>query len=301
MGFPDLDFPLDTDFPYDAVRRAVAVALAEDATGDDITTRWSVPAGTCGRAVIMSRQRGVVAGLTVVEEVYRQVDPSLTVSLLVKDGHQVEPGTVLAELAGSASSIISGERTALNFLQRMCGIATMAAAYVNAVTGFPTRILDTRKTAPGLRSIDKYAVALGGAHNHRLSLAAMVLLKENHIAAAGGITAAISLVREGMAREQRDARIEVEVRTVAEAREALAAGASWIMMDNMTLDEIVQVVAHRDAEGREVLLEASGNVSLDRVRAIAGAGADAISVGALTHSVKALDLTLLLRSDGAAR
>jgi nicotinate-nucleotide pyrophosphorylase (carboxylating) len=282
--------------PTGAVREAVARALAEDAAGDDVTTRWSVPEGLRASAVVRAKEPGVVAGLPVAEEVFRQVDPGLSIRPLVADGARVAIGDTLLSLDGSARAIITGERTALNFLQRMCGIATLAAAFVAAVDGLPVRVLDTRKTAPGLRLLDKYAVVAGGAANHRPDLAAMVLLKENHVAAAGGVAAAIKAVREGMALAGRDLLVDVEVETVEEAEEALRAGASWLMLDNMSSADMRRVVELRAALAgdRTVTLEASGNVRLDTVREIAATGVDAVSVGALTHSVRALDLTLLV-------
>jgi nicotinate-nucleotide pyrophosphorylase (carboxylating) len=282
--------------PGDAVREAVARALAEDAAGDDVTTRWSVPEGLLASAVVRAKEAGVVAGLPVAEEVFRQVDPGLSVRPLVADGARVGAGDTLLSVHGPARAIITGERTALNFLQRMCGIATLAAAFVGAVDGLPVRVLDTRKTAPGLRLLDKYAVVAGGAANHRRDLAAMVLLKENHVAAAGGVSAAIKAVREGMAVDGRDLLVDVEVETVEEAEEALRAGASWLMLDDMSAADMRRVVELRAALAgdRTVTLEASGNVRLDTVRGIAATGVDAVSVGALTHSVRALDLSLLV-------
>lgn len=283
--------------PADAVREVVRRALAEDATGDDVTTRWSVPAGLRASATVRAKEPGAVAGLPVAAEVFRQVDPGLSIRPLVADGARVTAGDTLLSVHGPAGAIITGERTALNFLQRMCGIATLAAAFVAAVDGLPVRVVDTRKTAPGLRLLDKYAVVAGGAANHRRDLAAMVLLKENHVAAAGGVAEAIKAVRSGMAAEGRDLLVDVEVETVEEAEEALRAGASWLMLDNMTPADMRRVVELRAslAGDRPVTLEASGNVRLDTVRGIASTGVDVVSVGALTHSVRALDLTLLLR------
>jgi nicotinate-nucleotide pyrophosphorylase (carboxylating) len=283
--------------PAGAVREAVARALAEDAAGDDVTTRWSVPEGLRASALVRAKEPGVVAGLPVAEEVFRQVDPGLSIRPQVADGTRVAAGDPLLSVQGPARAIITGERTALNFLQRMCGIATLAAAFVAAVDGLPVRVLDTRKTAPGLRLLDKYAVVAGGAANHRRDLAAMVLLKENHVAAAGGVAAAIEAVREGMALDGRDLLVDVEVETVEEGEEALRAGASWLLLDDMSAPDMRRVVELRAALAgdRTVTLEASGNVRLDTVRGIAETGVDAVSVGALTHSVRALDLTLLLR------
>lgn len=285
-----------TELPSPAVRVAVAAALAEDEAGRDITTAWSVPDGLAAVAEIRARQSGLASGLPVVAEVFAQVDPDVTVETLVPDGARLAADDVLVRLSGPARSLITGERTALNFLQRMCGIATLTDRYVQAVAGTGARILDTRKTAPGLRALDKYAVTVGGGHNHRLNLAAMVLLKENHIAAAGGVTAAIGAVRRGMERTGEKVETDVEVQTVAQGVEALNAGARWIMLDNMSVADIEVVVKIRaeHADASRILLEASGTVRLDSVRAIAETGVDLISVGALTHSAPALDLTMLL-------
>ncbi|MFF1839730.1 carboxylating nicotinate-nucleotide diphosphorylase [Streptomyces sp. NPDC058231] len=285
-----------TEFPSAAARAAAAAALVEDESGKDITTVWSVPEDLAATAEIRTRQSGIAAGLPVVAEVFAQVDPEVKVEPAVADGARLADGQVLVRLSGSARSLITGERTALNFLQRMCGIATLTDRYVQAVAGTRARILDTRKTAPGLRALDKYAVTAGGGRNHRLDLAAMVLLKENHIAAAGGVTAAIEAVRRGMARTGQSVESDVEVQTVTQAVEALDAGARWIMLDNMPVADIEQVVKLRAAraDASRILLEASGTIRLDTVLAIAGTGVDLISVGALTHSAPALDLTMLL-------
>ena len=288
-----------TEFPSPAARAAVTAALAEDGSSHDITTAWSVPEGLAAVAEIRARQCGIAGGLPVVAEAFAQVDPEVTVETLVPDGARLTDGDVLVRLSGSARSLITGERTVLNFLQRMCGIATLTDRYVQAVAGTGARILDTRKTAPGLRALDKYAVTVGGGRNHRLDLAAMVLLKENHIAAAGGVTTAIDAVRRGMARTGQEVETDVEVQTVAQAVEALDAGARWIMLDNMPVPEIETVVNIRAerADASLILLEASGTVRLDSVRAIAESGVDLISVGALTHSAPALDLTMMLTTD----
>jgi nicotinate-nucleotide pyrophosphorylase (carboxylating) len=288
-----------TEFPSQAARTAVAAALAEDESGQDITTAWSVPEGLAAVAEIRARQCGIAGGLPVVAEVFAQVDPEVTVEALVPDGARLTGDDVLVRLSGSARSLITGERTVLNFLQRMCGIATLTDRYVQAVAGTEARIVDTRKTAPGLRALDKYAVTVGGGRNHRLNLAAMVLLKENHIAAAGGVTTAIDAVRRGMARTGQKVETDVEVQTVAQAVEALDARVRWIMLDNMPVADIEMVVKIRAerADASLILLEASGTVRLDSVRAIAETGVDLISVGALTHSAPALDLTMLLTTD----
>lgn len=252
-------------------------------------------------AEVRARQCGIAGGLPVVPEIFAQVDPDVTVDVVVPDGARLSGDDVLVRLSGSARSLITGERTMLNSLQRTCGIATLTDRYVHAVAGTGARILDTRKTAPGLRALDKYAVTVGGGRNHRQDLAAMVLLKENDIAAAGGATAALDAVWRGIARAGQQVEVDVEVQTVAQAVEALDAGARWIMLNNMPVAEIDVVVKLRvgRADASRILLEASGTVRLENVRAIAETGVDLISVGALTHSAPALDLTMMLTTEPA--
>lgn len=284
------------EFPHEASRGAVATALREDAVGTDLTTAWSVPADRWASARILARRPGVLAGMPVLSEVFAQVDPEVIVTPACDDGAAVKSGSVVAELAGPARSLISGERVALNFLQRMSGIATLTREFVSRVDTLPVKVLDTRKTAPGLRWLDKYAVALGGGSNHRMDLAAMVLIKDNHLAAAGGVTAAVAAVRRGMDASGSHVPIEVEVTTLAQAREALDQPVDWILLDNMSLARMRHVVQLRDARSSTpaIRLEASGTISLRRVRAVAETGVDAISVGALTHSPPALDLSMLI-------
>ena len=283
-------------FPHMAARNAVTLALSEDAAADDVTTRWSVAPQQRATAVIITRQPGLAAGVPLVAEVYAHVGGETQIDESVPDGTRLRAGDVLARISGPAHQIITGERTVLNFLQRLCGIAALTDRYVAAVRDLPVRVQDTRKTAPGLRLLDKYAVSAGGGHNHRLDLGAMVLLKENHIAAAGGVTAAIDSVRKNMAAEGKTIAIEVEVATIAQAREALQAEPSWIMLDNMTVPQLAEAVRLRRelAADSDIRLEASGTITLDKLRAVAETGVDAISVGALTHSAPALDLSMLL-------
>jgi len=272
-----------------AVEEAVARALAEDIGQGDITTLWTIPAQARARGYLLSKAEGIVAGLAVARAVFSAFDPELTFRAVARDGDPVHPGQVLGEVWGRARSILTTERTALNFLQRMSGIATLTHRYVEAVRGTKAVILDTRKTAPGLRPLDKWAVRLGGGQNHRMGLYDMVLIKDNHIAAAGGITAAVRRVRDHLRGRREEIQIEVEVKSLAELEEALALGLDRIMLDNMTPQEMRE--AARMADGR-VPLEASGGVNLETVREIAETGVDYISVGALTHSVKALDISL---------
>jgi nicotinate-nucleotide pyrophosphorylase (carboxylating) len=273
-----------------SIRSTVERALAEDLGMGDITTDSLIPPDIRGLATIVAKVPGVIAGLGVALEVFRQVDPSVETRVLMADGSEVIPGDVVAEVEGSVSGILKGERVALNFLQRLSGIATETSRYVKAVGGTKARILDTRKTVPGLRELEKYAVRVGGGRNHRYNLADGILIKDNHIAAlrARELTLA-AIIRRARENAPHTLRIEVEVETVDEAREALEARADAILLDNMSLEEMRQVVTL--VQGR-CLLEASGGINLETVRAVAETGVDLISVGALTHSVRALDISL---------
>lgn len=265
----------------------IARALAEDLEGGDLTTEATVAEGT--RAVGRAEARGeiVVCGGDVFRAVFAQVDPGLEVSIEVVDGQRAVRGDVLWTVRGSARSILMGERTALNFVQRLTGIATLARRHVDAIPpGCRTRITDTRKTTPGLRMLERYAVRTGGAHNHRDTLGSAVLIKDNHIVAAGGITAAVHRARD---RAPHTSRIEVEVESLEELDEALAASADIVMLDNFAAASIDEAVTR--ARGR-ALLEVSGGVTLERIPALARAGIDVISVGALTHSAPAADIGL---------
>jgi len=283
--------PLRDDAWSDEQERArceeiVRRALEEDIGPGDVTTLWIVPPQTRLRGRFLVKKAGVVAGLPVAGLVFEWLDPEVRFRPLMKDGTAVRSGDVVAEVEGPGRAILSGERTALNFLQRMSGIATLTRRYVEAVAGTRAVILDTRKTAPGLRLLDKWAVRLGGGQNHRMGLYDMVLIKDNHIAAAGGITKAVEQVRRerGTGLE-----IEVEVKNLAELEEALTLGVERIMLDNMDLATMRQAV---EIAAGWAKLEASGGVTLENVAAIAATGVDYISVGALTHSVKALDISL---------
>lgn len=261
-------------------------ALDEDA-GDkgDVTTLATIPADLHYTGTMIAKAEGVVAGLVVARQSFLQVDPTVQFTALVEDGAHVTPGTQIAKVVGPARSLLTGERIALNFLQRMSGIATATSRYVAAVAGTRARILDTRKTVPGLRLLDKWAVVLGGGHNHRIGLYDMAMIKDNHIAAAGGITAAVERVRSVWGKQLP---VEVEVSNLEQLAEALTLDVDQIMLDNMGLDAMAAAV--QMTAGR-VPLEASGNVSLETVAAIAATGVDYISVGKLTHSVEALDIS----------
>lgn len=274
----------------------IARALAEDMGDGDITTKWTVPATKRADAKIIAKADGVVTGLDVARWVFEAIDEAIVFAARVKDGDRVGAGDVLAAVSGAARGLLTGERVALNFLQRMSGIATMTAQFVAIVQGTNAHILDTRKTAPGLRLLDKYAVATGGGANHRAGLYDMVLIKENHIEAADGIGPALLAVWKGMDFDGRDVRVEVEVETLSQLDEVLVLGADRVMLDNMSLHDMREAVRRVSRlKGKKPELEASGNVSLEGVRAIAETGVDFISIGALTHSVQALDISMLFQ------
>lgn len=268
----------------------VRQALIEDLAWGDITTEALIPPEVPLRAQARTREAGVVAGLPVFAEVFRQLSPSILINFYVCDGARVEAGQVLAEVIGEARAILMGERVALNLLQHLSGIATATAQCVAALEGLPTRILDTRKTTPGLRMLEKYAVRMGGGMNHRYCLADAVLIKDNHLAvlAAQGIGLS-EAIRRARAAVSPVVRIEVEVENIEDAVRAAEAGADIVMLDNMGLVEMRRAV---EAIGRRALVEASGNVTLETVREVAETGVDYISVGALTHSRNGLDIGL---------
>lgn len=269
-------------------RGLIEAALAEDVGDGDRTSQWTVPAEARCEAVIVAKQRLIVAGCSVAVEVFRAVDPELALEARTSDADQVEPGDVVLAVSGPTRSLLTAERTALNFLARLSGIATLTRTFVSRVEGTGARIVDTRKTTPGWRMLEKMAVRAGGGGNHRMGLYDMVLVKDNHIAAAGSIRAAIDGVRERNA----GLSVEVEVHTAEELEEALAAGVDRILLDNMSVESLRRAVALVRQRADGVELEASGNVTLDRVREVAETGVDYISVGALTHSAPAADLSL---------
>lgn len=271
------------------IDRIIRNALAEDIGNGDVTTMACIPPGTQSRAELVAKEDFVLAGVDVARRVFVQIDPQVAFEKLLEDGSRVRRGEVFAWLKGEAASLLMGERVALNLLQRMSGIATLTAQFVKMVEGTDAAIVDTRKTTPGLRVLEKYAVRAGGGRNHRHALYDGVLIKENHIAAAGSITAALGRAK---GRVPHTLRIEVETTTLAEVGEAVAAGADIILLDNMTLSQLREAVRLVD---RRALLEASGGVNLKTVRAIAETGVDLISVGALTHSFKSSDISMLFR------
>ncbi len=271
------------------LQRIALAALEEDGAFDDVTTGALVPPDLTGKAILLAKQAGVIAGLPVAATVFRAVDASLAFRPLVEEGSRVGSGTVVAEVEGRVHAILRGERVALNLLQRLSGVATATARLVDAVEGLPAVILDTRKTAPGLRVLERYAVRMGGGQNHRWNLATGILVKDNHwraVEAAGGDAAgAVRQLRE----KAPEMRVEVEVTSVDEARQALDAGVDALLLDNMGLEEMRQVVEM--VRGRATT-EASGGITEATVRAVAETGVDFISAGAITHSAPALDISL---------
>jgi nicotinate-nucleotide pyrophosphorylase (carboxylating) len=269
-----------------AIEEAIDVALREDMPEGDITSVSTIPADARSEAFFLAKEDGVLAGLEVASRVFAKLDPSAIFIERFRDGAAFHQGDKLARVKGPTIVLLEGERTALNFLQHLSGVATATRRYVEAIAGTKTRILDTRKTTPGLRLLEKYAVRTGGGTNHRISLSDMVLIKDNHLRFVGSVGEA---VRRARSRIRPGIRIEVEADSLLQVREALAAGADMIMLDNMPIETMHQAVK---LAGGRVLLEASGNMTLDRVRAVAETGVDFISVGALTHSAKAVDVSM---------
>jgi nicotinate-nucleotide pyrophosphorylase (carboxylating) len=269
-------------------------ALAEDLGKGDVTTEALISGDKQGRGFIVAKKEGILAGTGAAKQVFHRVDPELKVEILLEDGVRVKPGSKVAGVSGSIASILKAERTALNFLQRLSGIASEANQYVEAVKGLPVCIMDTRKTTPGLRLLEKHAVRAGGGENHRMSLGDGILIKDNHLAVlrSQGLN-----IKEIVARARQNSPqrlpVEVEVETVAEASEAVEAGADTVMLDNMSLEDMRKAV--KSIHGR-ALVEASGGITLDNVRAVAETGVDFISIGALTHSARALDISLELEA-----
>jgi nicotinate-nucleotide pyrophosphorylase (carboxylating) len=280
-----------SELPERVVRDIVARALAEDVGPGDLTTLATIDADAQCQASVEARAGGVIAGIPVARHAFLAVDSQIAFDALVHDGDGVSAGRDVAQLAGSTRAVLTAERTALNFLQRLSGIATLTRAYVEAVTGTSARIVDTRKTAPGLRLLDKYAVRMGGGSNHRVGLFDGILIKDNHLRAAGGVSEA---VRRARAAAHHLVRVEVEVQTLDEVEEAIEARADAVLLDNMELTDVREAVGL--VAGR-CEVEVSGGVTLDTVRELAECGVDYISVGALTHSAPALDLALEIADD----
>ena len=282
---------------FDKITELIRSALIED-LGDngDITSKAVTQVKTTSTAEIIAKDTGVVAGISIAKQVFLAVDENLEIEEMVTDGDHVEKFQVLLTLKGESDSILIAERTALNFLGRLSGIATMTNKYVEKVKGTSAKILDTRKTTPGWRMLEKYAVTCGGGENHRFGLYDMVLIKDNHIVAAGGITPAVERCRTYLKENNISAKIETETQSMADVQEAVALDVDRIMLDNMTADEMKACVEYTD---NRIPIEASGNVTLENVRAVAETGVDYISIGALTHSVTCFDTSLKFRASKA--
>ena len=268
------------------------IAFEEDLSDiDDITSNATVAETTQGKAKIVAKEKGIIAGGFVVEKAFSLIDPLCKVEIQLEDGAQVYPGQEVITISGSQRSILTGERTALNFLCRLSGVATLTSQFVKSTEDTNVKILDTRKTTPGLRWLEKYAVRMGGGYNHRIGLYDMILIKENHITAAGGIEKAVAYCQEYLTKNELDLKIEVETRNPEEVKAALNLKVNRIMLDNMTVDQVKEAVA---LVKNRVELEISGGINLDNVTKYAQTGVDYISIGLLTHSAKALDFSLLV-------
>jgi nicotinate-nucleotide pyrophosphorylase (carboxylating) len=290
---------LDALLNTHAVRRLIDLALEEDLGRGDVTTQAVIEAGKQATAHLVAREPMVLAGLSICTEVFQRVDTSITAVALAKDGDCLAAGARAATYTGPASSLLAAERTALNFVQRLSGTATLARAFVAAAAGSTLRIADTRKTTPGFRLLEKYAVRMGGASNHRFDLGSGVLIKDNHVAVAGGVGAAVRRVR---GKVPHGLKIEVEVDSLDQLEEALDANADIILLDNFNLADIERAVTRvraRAADAPRPLLEVSGGVTLQKIPDLARTGVDIVSVGALTHSAPAVDLALDIAVDGA--
>ena len=272
-----------------AVHRLIDAALEEDIGSGDITTNFLIPPHAMSEASIVAKEDLVVAGLAVAKAVFQRLDPDVQFVANVADGQDVEKGSTVVKLIGRLSALLTGERTALNFMQRLSGIATNVRGYMRLIENHPVRLVDTRKTTPGWRVLEKYAVRMGGAANHRMGLYDAVLIKDNHIAGCGGIGPAVARIRS---RVSHLTKIEVEAATLAEVDDAIAAGADVIMLDNMDVEMIGQAVRKID---KHALVEVSGGVTQKDLKALAATGVDLISVGALTHSARAVDLSMRIK------
>ena len=280
-----------TDKQLDVV---IDLALEEDTGQGDITSEALIPADLAGKASLLVKEAGILAGIEIARRVLHRVDPSLEVEIHIKDGTAIQPGDTAATITGNVISILKAERVALNFLQRLSGIASTTARYVTEASGLTTKILDTRKTTPGLRMLEKYAVRMGGGYNHRFHLGDAVLIKDNHIAALRAMGMSLKdMIEKARQNAPKGVTIEVEVTNTKEATEALKAGADIVMLDNMSINEMRQVVNMVSGQAK---IEASGGITLDNVHQAAMTGVDFISIGALTHSYRALDISLELES-----
>jgi len=280
--------------PEEQIDKIIELALAEDLGQSDVTSEILIPPDLVGKAYILVKEEGVIAGLEVAEKVFRHVDPTLKVEILIKDGAKVKAGDITANVSGAVISILEAERTAINFVQKLSGVATATSKYVARVQGLKTNIVDTRKTTPGMRLLEKYAVRMGGGKNHRLHLGDGILIKDNHLVALRAMGLSLKeIVAKAKKNAPKGMRMEVEATSLQEALDAAGAGADMILLDNMPPEEMKRVVSMLP---RHVKTEASGGITLENVRAAALSGVDVISVGALTHSTKALNVSLELES-----
>ncbi len=267
------------------------LAFREDIGDGDHTTLSTIPASEYGKQRLIIKEEGILAGVDMAKRVFEKFDPDLEMTVFIEDGSKVKPGDVAFEVTGPVRSLLQTERVMLNIMQRMSGIATITAKYQDRLKGLKTRVLDTRKTTPGMRMMEKEAVRLGGGTNHRIGLFDMILIKDNHVDFAGGIPQAVAAVREYLKRNHKDLKIEQEVRNTAEIDQALEAGVDRIMLDNFTPERTLEAVKHIRAVNPAVEIESSGGITIENLRAYGECGVDFISVGALTHSVKGLDMS----------
>lgn len=281
------------DLNMELIRKQIRLWLEEDIGTGDVTTLTTIPLEHASKGIIHVKEDGIVCGLRIAQEVFAVVDASLRFETKVEEGSSVHKGTILAEVEGNTRSILLGERLSLNLMQRLSGIATKTREFVDALEGVPTRLVDTRKTTPGHRLLEKYAVRVGGGHNHRFGLYDAVMIKDNHIKGSGGITSAIQAARQQIPHTMK---IEVEVESFDQLHEALSAGADIIMLDNMTPEKMTEAVSIIKSKAPHIVVEGSGSVTTQTIKAMAETGVDVISVGRLTYSVAALDISLDLNA-----
>lgn len=281
------------------IEKLIELALREDLGKGDVTSEALIDENLKGKGIIKALEDGVLAGIEIARLVFKRIDPEIVFKPLVKDGEKIRNKSKVAQIEGKVKSILAGERTALNFLQRLSGIATFTSKFVQEVKGTKTKILDTRKTTPGFRALEKYAVKMGRGENHRMGLYDRILIKDNHIRACGGVGTAIRKVKKSLKNETfvsrfdlKNLKVEVEAKNIKEVKEAIQSEADWIMLDNMSSSQIKEGVRMIRSNRRKMKIEVSGRVNLNNVKKIARLGVDYISVGALTHSTKALDLSL---------
>jgi len=281
-----------SEFPLEDARVLVRLALSEDVRDGDVTSLWTLPPTQTQTAWLIAKEEGVLAGLPIIALVYEELRTPMDIEFFKHDGDAVHKGDRICRLTGTTQALLTGERTLLNFIQQLSGVASIAHVYAEALKSGHTQVLDTRKTLPGFRTLQKYAVRAGGGSNHRMGLFDMVLVKDNHIAAAGGVVEAFEMVRR---HNSRGLKVELEVESLEQLRSLLGRGVDVIMLDNMDTETMREAVRIVRESGDPVKLEASGNMNLERVRELADVGLDFISVGALTHSVKALDISMRIQ------